>query len=202
MKKSFKISVILFSTAAAIIAAALISNHTYRISAEYATIISPVSIDGVPAAQIDCPGIFFLFYDVGRYFTPDDPDETFARYKSAHGLWTDSVEWKLSQYYTLVRCYEATGTDIDFEVTEQDRNHAVLHYYGKGVVITTFDEENVDDYWYIDMKPFWTGEAPNVYKMERPMSIEDASEKWEAEHSDVLERTERGDLSDYGIPQK
>lgn len=48
------------------------------------------------------------------------------------------------------------------------------------------------------MKPFWTSEAPNVCKMERPLSSEEASEKWEAEHPDVLERLSNGNLSDYG----
>lgn len=199
MKHKTKFAVIIAAAAALVIAASAFSDtdHTYTIDDEYACVISLHPTAGVSEYRLSSPGIKFTFRDIEKYFTPEDPESENAYDACAYELWSGSVEDTLAAYYRYTRCYEGSGTDIQFEVTEQDKDHAVLHYYGKGVVITSFDEETVDDHWYIDMKPFWTGEAPNVYKMELPMSVAEASDKWEAEHPDVLERLKIGDLSDY-----
>ncbi len=196
MKKKTKITI-----AAAAVAAALVSaaagfsslNHTYTIDDEYAIVISAL----ISGGHFESPGINFKFYDIKKYFTPEDPEEENAYEACAAELWCNSVELPLASYYTMTRCYEAEGTDIHFEVTELTDDYAILHYYGTGVVITSFEEETVDDYWYIDIKPFWKGEAPGLYKMEKPLSREEAADKWDAEHPDVLERLHSGNTEDY-----
>lgn len=194
--KKIKISIITAAAVLAVSAAVGFSslNHTYTISDEYSTFINLfLSSDGV----IESPGIKFEFYDIKKYFTPEDPEAENAYEACAYELWSDSVELPISSYYRYEKCYEAAGTDIRFEVTDQTDSSAVLHYYGTGVVITSFEKETVDDYWYIGIKPFWKGEAPDLYRMEKPMSPDESAGKWEAEHPDVMERLKSGNTEDY-----
>jgi hypothetical protein len=64
-------------------------------------------------------------------------------------------------YYNANLGYSEVGTKIDCEVTEKNKDYAVLHYFGTGV---TPDGEttNVDDYWRFDIANLWNGEYAGV----------------------------------------
>lgn len=85
----------------------------------------------------------------------------FLHYKNPADVQLNYGALDIVDYYSVTCGFVGSGTKLDCDVVETNKNEAVLHYSGVGVDkdgVTT----NVDDYWSVNMNDLWNGKYTNV----------------------------------------